>query len=276
MILSSKVVEQAIDGARTARFRKDIVLARSRDADGKRRSTPLAMVRKRPAQRQETRGSILLIHGFGQNRYAWHLPSRSFGNYLAAAGFDVFNLDLRGHGRSRHLGASPPADLTEYVREDVPAAVNEVQRLSGHSRTFLLGHSLGGLISYAAAPGLGDQVAGVATLGSPYHFTRGSRFLSTVGDTMLALRPKDGFRRFSRAPQECRRDDATRARVRRKSAVPTAYPRLRTQIDRAKDPWAAHVVGDGPRLAHRHPPHVPVSRRGTRERSSSGRVVRFR
>ena len=134
-----------------------------------------------------TKAAVLLIHGYGQNRYVWHLPSRSFVNYLAAEGFDVFNLDLRGHGRSRHLGAHPPSDLKEYVREDVPAAVECVKRLSGHSDVFLIGHSLGGLISYAATPSIGADIRGIVTLGSPYHFTRGSRFLSLVGSAMLVL-----------------------------------------------------------------------------------------
>jgi alpha-beta hydrolase superfamily lysophospholipase len=74
------------------------------------------------------------------------------------------------------------------VREDVPAAVDEIRRLSEvPCPVFLVGHSLGGLIAYAAAPALGSSVAGVVTLGSPYHFTRGSRFLSFVGSTMLTL-----------------------------------------------------------------------------------------
>jgi polyhydroxyalkanoate synthase len=158
-------------------------------------SVPLAMVRKRRAVLDadgkavpaKTRGAVLLIHGYGQNRYVWHLPARSFSNYLAAEGFDVWNLDLRGHGRSRHLGARPPRDLADYVREDVPAALAEVRATSGHDRVYLVGHSLGGLISYAAAPALADQVAGIITLGSPYHFTRGSRFLSTFGNVMLAI-----------------------------------------------------------------------------------------
>ena len=187
MILNSKLVEQAIDGDRVGEFIKEIVLARPRGPSGKRPDVPLAMLRKRPADRLDTKASILLIHGYGQNRYAWHLPSRSFANYLAADGFDVFNLDLRGHGRSRHLGARPPKDLTEYVREDVPGAIESIRRLSGHEHVFLIGHSLGGLISYAAAPSMGDIVRGVVTLGSPYHFTRGSRFLSAVGSVLLAL-----------------------------------------------------------------------------------------
>ncbi len=187
MILNSTVVEQAIDGDRFGQFIKDIVLARPRDAHGKRPDVPLALVRKRSASSSETRGALLLIHGYGQNRYAWHLPSRSFANYLAADGFDVFNLDLRGHGRSRHLGARPPRDLADYVREDVPAAIDSVQRISGHERVFLVGHSLGGLISYAAAPAIPEHVAGIITLGSPYHFTRGSRFLEWVGSALLAV-----------------------------------------------------------------------------------------
>ena len=91
--------------------------------------------------RPTTRGPVLLVHGYGQNRYAWHLPSRSFSNYLARAGFDVFNLDLRGHGRSRHLGAHRPTHVADYVIEDIPAAVEEVQRISGGRPVFYLGHS---------------------------------------------------------------------------------------------------------------------------------------
>lgn len=225
MILNSTSVEQTIDGDRSERFIKEIVLARpdgapalpehddsdDEDEDGSFASeddeslpvgglapepsaVPLAMVRKRRAVDgaegvvpASTRAAVLLVHGYGQNRYVWHLPARSFSNYLAAEGFDVFNLDLRGHGRSRHLGARPPRDLADYVREDVPAALAEVRRVSGHGRAFLVGHSLGGLIGYAASPSLTDQVAGVVTLGSPYHFTRGSRFLSAFGNLMLAV-----------------------------------------------------------------------------------------
>lgn len=203
MILTTTVVDQVIDGDCCGTFLKQIVLARSRpgpssDEPPVQGDAPLAMVRKRavantaaPADVEgwaaSCKAPVLLIHGYGQNHYAWHLPSRSFANYLAADGFDVFNLDLRGHGRSRHLGARPPKHLAEYVREDVPAAVAEIQRLCGPRPVYLVGHSLGGLISYAVAPTLGGMVAGVVTLGSPYHFTRGSRVLSAAGSVILGL-----------------------------------------------------------------------------------------
>ena len=64
---------------------------------------------------QQSGSPILLVHGFGQNRYAWHLPARSFANHLATAGFDVYNLDLRGHGRSRHFGAARCRGIEDYA-----------------------------------------------------------------------------------------------------------------------------------------------------------------
>jgi alpha-beta hydrolase superfamily lysophospholipase len=192
VILHQSIVEQTVDREERDRFVKELVVVRLRSAGG--REVPLALIRKRhaPRVRQDaalggTLAPVLLVHGYGQNRYAWHLPSRSFSNYLARAGFDVFNLDLRGHGRSRHLGAHRPTHVTDYVSEDIPAAVEEVQRISGGRSVFYIGHSMGGLIGYAAAASLSGALAGVTTLGSPYHFARGSWPLMLAGTALLAL-----------------------------------------------------------------------------------------
>ena len=187
MILNSTTVVQTIDRDERASFDKDLIVVRTGSVED---GTPLAMIRKRLAGLRETVAPVVLIHGYGQNRYAWHLPSRSFFNYLARAGFDVFNLELRGHGRSRHLGAHPPRAVTTFVDEDVPAAIDEVQRLSGGRPVYLVGHSLGGLVSYASAAVLKDRIAGVVTLGSPYQFTRGSLALSLFSALLLAVDSK--------------------------------------------------------------------------------------
>ena len=42
---------------------------------------------------------VVLVHGFAQNRYTWHSSGRSMSAWLAAQGFDVYVLELRGHGR---------------------------------------------------------------------------------------------------------------------------------------------------------------------------------
>jgi pimeloyl-ACP methyl ester carboxylesterase len=134
-----------------------------------------------------TLAPVLLVHGFGQNRYAWHLPARSFANHLAWAGFDVFNLDLRGHGRSRHLGAHRCSSVYDYIEEDLPAAIEEVHALSGKRPVWVVGHSLGGLVAYAAAPRLQGAIAGLASIGSPYQLSRGSLTLGAVSLFLRAL-----------------------------------------------------------------------------------------
>jgi pimeloyl-ACP methyl ester carboxylesterase len=185
MIVSRKVVEQAIDRDDVGRFVKELVVT-----DG---PISLGMVRKRAAdargEPKATRGTVLLVHGYGQNRYAWHLPSRSMSCFLARAGYDVFNLDLRGHGRSADLGSPRPISPACYVREDVPAALDAIAEIAGPRPVFLVGHSLGGVVAYAAAGFQPERVAGVASIGSPYHFlkgARGLRFAGALGERAIA------------------------------------------------------------------------------------------
>lgn len=194
MILHSLVVEQAVDIDERLPFVKELVLARG--------VMPIAMVRKRALRAREggplasgapedaaaeTLAPVLLIHGYGQNRYAFHLPLRSMANHLARAGFDVFNVDLRGRGCSGHFGARRPRSVLEFIHEDVPAALDEIRALSGDRPVFLVGHSLGGVVSYCVAVDHRSRIAGVATLGSPYHFTAGSRWLTSLTSAFLAL-----------------------------------------------------------------------------------------
>ncbi|MDB4991288.1 MAG: Polyhydroxyalkanoic acid synthase [Myxococcaceae bacterium] len=206
MILQTEIVDQAVDGERRERFIKEVIAAR----DG---TYPIGMVRKRllspdkpgaaqaadaprrssgslpPPTAAPCRAAILLIHGFGQNRYTWHTSRRSFANFLAAEGFDVFNLDLRGRGRSRRFGALQDTIIDDYIREDVPAAIRTVLRVSGQSQVFLVGHSMGGIIGYAVAGStMREEVAGVVSFGSPYRFGLGSRFLAFVGPLLYAAR----------------------------------------------------------------------------------------
>lgn len=169
MILRTETVEQTIDADERAVFVKDVVMTPG--------AHPLGMVRKRRVG-ATSRGVVLLVHGFGQNRYTWHSSKRSFSNYLANDGWDVFNVDLRGHGRSRRFGAPRPRLLEEYVREDVPAFVEEAMRIAKTDRVYLIGHSMGGLISYSVSGTvLRPHVAGIITIGSPYRFGRGSALL---------------------------------------------------------------------------------------------------
>jgi polyhydroxyalkanoate synthase len=182
MILQTEIVDQVIDAGVRARFVKDVIATR----EG---AHPIAIVRKRLASATETKAAVLLVHGFGQNRYTWHTSRRSFSNYLANQGYDVFNLDLRGRGRSKRFGALHDTGLDDYIREDVPAAIRSAIRVSGHKQVFLIGHSMGGLISYCVAGSvMREQVAAVISIGSPYRFGAGSLYLRWGAPLFYAAR----------------------------------------------------------------------------------------
>ncbi len=181
MILRTETVEQVVDGDQRGTFLKEVVMTPG--------PQPLGMVRKRLPTPAETRGTVLLVHGFGQNRYTWHISSRSFSSYLASHGWDTFNVDLRGSGRSRRFGSGRPSVLDEFIREDVPACAREAMRLSGHGRVFLVGHSMGGLISYGAgATSLRDSLRGIVSIGTPYRFGLGSRSLTAASALLTTAR----------------------------------------------------------------------------------------
>ncbi|HVZ35810.1 MAG TPA: alpha/beta fold hydrolase, partial [Polyangiaceae bacterium] len=67
--------------------------------------------------------------------------------------------------------------------------IRAVLRISGKSQVFLVGHSMGGIISYAVSGAtMRDEVAGVITFGAPYRFGLGSRFLAVAGPLLYAAR----------------------------------------------------------------------------------------
>ena len=138
---------------------------------------PLGLTR-RFAPGGATRSPVLLVHGFAQNRYTWHTSHRSWASGMARHGFDVWNLELRGHGRSRPDGQLGAEAFSDYV-DDVCAVA---RALPGPA--FMVGHSLGGATIYGAATELyGTERAplGVVGIGAVYSFGRGNPLLKAAG-----------------------------------------------------------------------------------------------
>lgn len=94
-----------------------------------------------------TKGAVVLMHGLGCNRYAFHFPGRSLAQYLADAGFDCFVPELRGCGESD----SPhgPTRLDDLLTYDVPAILETVKKACPGQEIHWLGHSLGGILLLA-------------------------------------------------------------------------------------------------------------------------------
>lgn len=88
----------------------------------------------------ESRARMLIVHGIGEHSGRWE----HVGSYFAAAGFDVYSYDQRGHGRT----SDGPVDVESFDQflDDIE------QQLSGLDEPVVIyGHSMGGLIATAYA-----------------------------------------------------------------------------------------------------------------------------
>jgi pimeloyl-ACP methyl ester carboxylesterase len=100
------------------------------------------------------RDTVVFIHGTGQDHTIWVLPTR----YFARHGKNVLAIDLPAHGRS---GGSPLESI-----EDMADWVISVLDAAGLDNAALVGHSLGSLVSIAAAARHPERVRAIALVGT--------------------------------------------------------------------------------------------------------------
>jgi len=88
----------------------------------------------------EPRAVVCIVHGIGEHsgRYA------SLVEALVPAGFAVYGMDNRGHGRSEGVRGGLPA--WDALHADVRRLLERAQAQHPGRPLFLMGHSLGGLI----------------------------------------------------------------------------------------------------------------------------------
>ena len=103
--------------------------------------------------------SVVIVHGYGEHIGRYDEAARA----LAAAGFNVRGLDLRGHGQSG--GVRGFCNRFDEYLDDVDAIVSRA-RADGLP-VFLLGHSFGALVAPHYALRHPANVAGLV-LTSPY------------------------------------------------------------------------------------------------------------
>jgi pimeloyl-ACP methyl ester carboxylesterase len=92
---------------------------------------------------------VLLVHGTFGNSAIWDAPGRSVMDYLAARGYDVYALDLRGMGQSDRPASYWTIGLLDRV-QDVTAVAGHILTTTGR-RSVVAGHSQGGLLAGLAA-----------------------------------------------------------------------------------------------------------------------------
>src|SRR6476469_3749090 len=84
---------------------------------------------------------VVIVHGLGEHgaRYDW------VGEQLAAKGYAAYAVDHHGHGLSD--GTRANIDSMDGVADDVGSMLAEATKRNPAVPRFLLGHSLGGLIT---------------------------------------------------------------------------------------------------------------------------------
>lgn len=100
----------------------------------------LALYARRWAGSEPARGVLVVVHGLKDHsdRYA------TFAGALARAGYAVYALDLRGHGRS--AGPRVTVDDFDHYVADVARLLAHAQAEHPGLPTFVFGHSMGGVI----------------------------------------------------------------------------------------------------------------------------------
>jgi len=116
---------------------------------------------------------VVLCHGFGHNGFVWRANGyRSFSQFLARKGYDVWVPNLRGSGASSKAGVgvvrtmikAPFAWLDQiphiatdfnkinwtvddYINLDIPATLKLIKKETGATSVNWVGHSMGGMIA---------------------------------------------------------------------------------------------------------------------------------
>ena len=157
------------------------------------------------------RADVAIVHGYAEHSGRYEHA----GAYLAARGYAVWALDLRGHGKSegdRVLVRS----FNEYL-DDVEALLAQVRARGDETRPlFLFGHSMGGAIAALAVVSRRPRIDGLLLSGAAIAVPSGAARLLTPIIQFLGRRwPKLGLRTL---PSDGVSRPGRRGRLRRRSA----------------------------------------------------------
>ena len=93
------------------------------------------------------RGSVVILHGFTESAEKF----REVAYYLRKAGYSVFSLDLRGHGKSYHdsdVKERVDIDSFDTYAEDLNLFIEKVVKpVNGDRKIYIYSHSLGSTVA---------------------------------------------------------------------------------------------------------------------------------
>lgn len=138
---------------------------------------------------------VVMCHGLGSNRLAFdvHLPNTlSFPQYLVSQGFNVYAIELRGHGLSerptKQNNKQWQWNFSDYCEIDVPTAYSAILEHANANQLHHIGHSMGGILLYCRAA-LGDtSIKSGISLGASLDYSN----FDTIFNGLIKLLPLAG------------------------------------------------------------------------------------
>ncbi len=107
--------------------------------------------------------NVIIVHGYAEHSGRYEYT----GQYLSRKGFRVFAYDHPGHGKSAgSRGLVSSIDDLVLKLEYFVQFVKKTDKHSMHGKTFMIGHSMGGVISALFASGSGSEIDGLITSGA--------------------------------------------------------------------------------------------------------------
>ena len=147
------------------------------------------------------RAIVLIAHGAAEHsgRYAWTAGQ------LTARGHAVYAIDHRGHGRS--AGQRAYVDRVDNAVADLHALSDLARERHAGAAVFLLGHSMGGLISLSYALSHQDELTGMVLSAPLAVLEANPATRSTTAARCPPARSASWSRRRRASPTGCRSCD---------------------------------------------------------------------
>ncbi len=132
---------------------------------------------------------LVLVHGLYQNKRMWCSDSAALAESLLVAGFDVWMLEMRGHGHSPINQLYSRNTMADYARYDLPAVNMFIEEQTGKPVNWLGCGTGGGALLMALALGALEKqsLGSVLGMGVPFYAANWSR-VPGVSSLLMARR----------------------------------------------------------------------------------------
>lgn len=134
------------------------------------------------------RGVVVLVHGVAEHAGRYEYVART----LAAAGFAVYAFDHVGHGDSAATGSRANIGSVDNAADNVLALLDLARAQHPRVPAFVIGHSMGALITLHLATRAPLDVAGVVVSAPPLIIDAGNPAQRLLAPVLTRLAPNLG------------------------------------------------------------------------------------